>query len=179
MVKKQDFISALNETMKSHFLTLKDIKKWFYISIMEEVDITSFTRQNGAREKVVGISSDDFLAFILSGVIDYYYAVSDTEKEECKDLIQIMKMKEINSSFYFKTHSESLLRAIDIAIRSAYYLDIAPDYLTEEQAFLLNKIFQDIKEACDVKEIEVNYRAINQCILDILDGSQLKNRKSN
>ena len=51
MVKKEDFIYALSETMKSHSLTLKDVKEWFYLSMVEEANITSFRRQNGTRVK--------------------------------------------------------------------------------------------------------------------------------
>lgn len=179
MVKKEDFIYALSETIKSHSLTLKELKRWFYGSIMEGAVLTSFTRRNGARERVMDISSDDFLAFTLENVIHYYYLVSDIEKEECKDLIGLMKSEQINSSLYFKTHSEQLLRAIDIAIKSIFNLDLTPLNMTEEHAFLLNKVFQDIQESQDMKNMKVNYHAVNRCLMDILDGSQLKNKQTN
>jgi len=178
MVKKEDFIYAFNETMKSHSFTLKDLKRWFYGSITEGANLTSFTKTNNARNRVVGISSDDFLFFTLESVIYYYNFMSDVEREECKPLIEIMKCNEINSSLYFKTHSEQLLRAIDIAINSIYYLDRNSIDAKEDQERLVNKVLQDIKDAEDIKNIEVNYSAVNQCLMDILDGTQLKNKKS-
>jgi len=178
MIKKENFIYALSETMKNRSLTLKDLKRWFYVSIMGEANLTSFTRQNGARERVIGVSSNDFLAFILENIIHYYYLVDNDAKKDCKDLIKIIKNEEINSALYFKTHSEQLLRAIDISIHFIYYLDLIPESIKEEHASLLDKVFQDIKEFQDIRNIEVNYHTLNQCLVDILDGTQLKNKQS-
>lgn len=179
MVKREDFIYALSETIKSHSLTLKDLKRWFYGSIMEGANPTSFTRQNGARERVMGISSDDFLTFTLENVIRYYYWVNEEEKEQCQNLIELMENSEINSSFYFKTNSCQLLQAIDIAINSLYYLDFDSVDMTKEHIALFNKVSQDIEDAKGIKNIEINYYALNQCLIDILNGTQLKNRQSN
>ncbi|MDE5586900.1 MAG: hypothetical protein K2I72_00850 [Bacilli bacterium] len=183
MVKQEAFLEAISETLKSHPLSLKDLKRWFYGSIMDGVNLQSFTRENDARNKVEGITSDNFLALTLESVINYYYLAvkeksQDSLAEECSDLIQIMKVPEINAALYFKTRNEKLLQAIDIAVKYLYQSDFIADNLTQNHSDLLEKIFSDIKEASDIDKIQINHKAINSCVMDILDGTQLKNQRT-
>ncbi len=183
MIKQDVFVEAITETIQNHPLTPKDLKRWFYGSIMEGVNLQSFTRENDARNKVEGISSDSFLALTLESVVHFYYLIKEKNdknefEEESWDLIQIMKHPEINASLYFRTHSEKLIQAIDIAVKYLYQMDMIPDNLTQEQSILLNKVFSDIEEAKEIDKIKINYKTINSCILDILDGTQLKNQRT-
>lgn len=186
MVKQEIFMEAIAETLKNHPMKLKDLKRWFYGSIMEGANVQSFTRENDVRNKVRDICSDNFLSLTVENVIHYYYLkmqgqdkkVREKVEEECEDLIQIMKNPSINTAIYFKTHSEKLLQAIDISVKYLYQTKQIPDNLIPEHSNLLKKVFSDIEAVKDINKIEVNYKTINACILDILDGTQLKNQRT-
>ncbi|MDE5888994.1 MAG: serine/threonine-protein phosphatase, partial [Bacilli bacterium] len=97
---------------------------------------------------------------------------------------------EINCSLYFKTNNNDLLALINSVFEMRFnknqsyrnYIDkhgrvesVTPN---GEIVNLFEKVNTDIKEVEEAEKIQVNHRAINKCLGDLMSGVQLKNQRN-
>lgn len=102
--------------------------------------------------------------------------------------VEIIANPKINSAIFYKTDSKELMALVDAVTNCRYqkgdklreFIDKSGVGLTALGGFgtqdLFAKIDSDIKKYEVAKNVQVNPKATNQCLLDVMSGAQLKNK---
>lgn len=102
--------------------------------------------------------------------------------------VEVIANQKINSALFYKTDSKELMALVDAVVECRYkngpklreFIDKSGAGLTALGSFgtqdLFAKISTDISKIQVAKNVNVNPKATNQCLLDVMSGSQLKNK---
>ena len=102
--------------------------------------------------------------------------------------IEIIANPKINSAIFYKTDSKELMALVDAVASCRYqngtklreFIDKSGAGLTSVGSYgtldLFEKVSTDISKIEVAKNIHVNPRATNQCLLEVMSGAQLKNK---
>lgn len=102
--------------------------------------------------------------------------------------VEIIANPKINSAIFYQTDFKELFALVDAVTNCRYkrgdklreFIDRSGVGLTALGAFgtqdLFSKINEDISKVSIAKNVQVNPQATNQCLLDVMSGSQLKNK---
>lgn len=102
--------------------------------------------------------------------------------------VEVIANPKINSALFYKTDSKELMALVDAVVSCRYqngpklreFIDKSGAGLTTLGAFgtqdLFAKISTDISKVEVAKNVHVNPKATNQCLLDVMSGSQLRNK---
>ena len=105
-----------------------------------------------------------------------------------KKAIDIIADPNMNSAIYYQADSKELVVLVDAVINARYqsgdklrnFIDKCGAGLTTTTYYgtqdLFAKINSDISKVAIAKDIRVNPRATNQCLLDVMSGAQLKHQ---
>ena len=94
---------------------------------------------------------------------------------------------QINAIVYYKTNTKELMSIVDAIINARYqreailreYIDangVTTTALEGGSVDLISKIQEDANNMAPAKNIQVNNRAVNKCLADVMSGAQLKNQ---
>lgn len=95
--------------------------------------------------------------------------------------------RQINAIVYYKTNTKELMSIVDAIINARYqreailreYIDangITTTVLEGGSVDLISKIQEDANKMAPAKNIQVNNRAVNKCLADVMSGAQLQNQ---
>ena len=143
---------------------------------------------------------------LYNAMSNYYFTntnlqrISDT-RERLNKLVEIfpyfgtvqkavtkMANDQINSFAYYKTNTKELMAIVDAIINARYqreailreYIDLNGITTTALEGLgkvdVIAKIEQDAIKMAPVKNIQVNNRAVNKCLTDVMNGAQLQNQ---
>ena len=102
--------------------------------------------------------------------------------------IEIIANPKMNSAIFYQTDSKELMALVDAIMNCRYqnsdklrdFIDKSGGGLTTFGSFgtqdLFAKVSLDIDKIAIAKNIQVNQKATNQCLLDVMSGAQLKNQ---
>lgn len=102
--------------------------------------------------------------------------------------VEVIANPKINSATFYRTDSKELMALVEAVMNCRYqngnqlreFIDKSGNGLTSLGSFgtqdLFEKVATDISKIEVAKNIHVNPKATNQCLLDVLSGSQLKNK---
>ncbi len=215
MLKPSDLEYATDQTLLAHPDFQVSLSSGFVHQILNGIRPTMYTKTNGARNLVSGMTQDDLLKYFLDEAIKiynsasyfYYYndAVNSLKSDqdkinrllqtfpcfgELQKLITILSDPEVNSALYFKTNNNDLLALVNSVVEmrfsknNSYRKYIDKNGLTEsvtpngKVVNLFDKVDKDIIDANIAKNVQVNHRAINRCLSDLMSGVQLKNQRN-
>lgn len=106
----------------------------------------------------------------------------------CLKAVEIIANPKINSAIYYQSDNKELMALVTAVMNTRYqsdekirtFIDRAGQgytYLNSTgQIDLFAKISEDVKKAEVAKNVQVNPRAVNQCLHEVLNGSQLKHK---
>ena len=116
----------------------------------------------------------------LNSVFPYYPTVQKA--------MDILANPNINSIIYYETHAKELMVLVDAVTNTRYqreavirnYVDEYGPGLTNLESYgtidVTKKIKEDALKISNAKNIQVNNRALNKCLSDVLSGAQLQNQ---
>ena len=102
--------------------------------------------------------------------------------------VQIIANPKMNCAIYYQAEPKELVALVDAVINARYqsgdklryFIDKAGAGLTTTINYgtldLFAKINTDIEKIAIAKDVKVNHRATNQCLLDVMSGAQLKHQ---
>lgn len=150
MVKLEDFEFAVDQTILAHPDWIGELSSDLIKQITKEPTLKSYTRQNGARDRIAGITSDDIIKYFLNEAIkavyaaNYFYyknssmknAQDQNEKEkifnetfpyynELFAILEIINNPDINCILHFKSNKNDLL-ALIVSIVNMRFLPNSP-----------------------------------------------------
>lgn len=109
---------------------------------------------------------------------------------ELQNMMSILTNRDVNTSLYLKGNKNDLLCLINSVLSTRFNTGIPyKDYVDRygrgytvnqngESIDLFTKIDEDIKKAEIAQRLNVNHRAINKCLGDLMSGVQLKNKRN-
>lgn len=115
----------------------------------------------------------------------------------CRKAVEIISNPNINAAIYYAKHTDELTDLV-VAVTQTRYHYQPPDknetiegrrryvdnngygitYVNDEKIDLFSKIREDFKKKAIAARIEFNQRTVNNCLLDIMSGSQLKHQRN-
>lgn len=102
--------------------------------------------------------------------------------------VEVIANKKINSAIFYKTDHKELMALVDAVISCRYqkgdklrsFIDKSGAGLTTLNAYgtqdLFAKVEEDIRKVEIAQNVQVNPKATNKCLLDVMSGAQLKNQ---
>ena len=177
---------CLKETSKMHpNINLGDN---LYAYLTGKIKSNAFTRNNGARECIEGLSLNRIYIEVINQVIkigilyDYYKKKNNPIADELpygKDCSSYVKAIRDGQNYYtYLTSNQDFFEKMVKCFADARYLN------NGKHAFLTSNITlygtqkiieQDVNNGLKFKNIRINTETVNKCKQDILSGNQIKN----
>ena len=153
MVKSEDIEYAIQETLIAHPEFQPYLTQILLRNIQKEIYLRSFTSQNGARDKVIGLRDIDLVNYVVLQLIKIvnsatYYSLNDPDieiepdenkyrrllevfpcYEECKELLN--NSSKCNKILYFLTNPTELIRAVICVTKSKFSNSKLKDYINK------------------------------------------------
>ncbi len=104
--------------------------------------------------------------------------------------IRVLSNPEINAITYFMNNEKDLIAVVDSVTATKYQRNQKyADYVEEHgktrtyidglgECDLFYKLKEDVRKVSVARNVNVNRRAVNQCLSDIMSGAQLKNKRN-
>lgn len=174
----RNFTSQNGARAKMENITQTDMLHYILHEVVKCYNAIAYFYHNDQNMRILN-TVDEKMAYLLN-TFPYYGVLLKA--------VEIIANPKINSAIFYKTDSKELMAIVDAVTDCRYkkgiglreFIDIAGVSLTSLGAFgtqdLFVKIDEDVKKIEVARNIQVNPQATNQCLLDVMSGSQLKNK---
>ena len=127
------------------------------------------------------LNSKDKLNYLLEVFPEY---------NEIQKAIKIIANQKLNSSVFYSTNDKDLLALVDAITQCLYQSHQTKAQFIEANGYgksplniyestdLFSKVEEDRKKSEVAENVRINRRAINKCLTEVMNGSQLKNQRN-
>lgn len=173
-----NFTRTNNARLFIQGITSDDLLRYILVESIKIYNAASYFYQ----EEIQNLESDEQKIDKLLQVFPCFGTI--------QELIPLIASNMINASLYFKSNQNDLLALISSVnemrfIKDDSYRHYIDKYGQEESvtpsgktANLFVKVNKDIEKASVARDINVNYRAVNRCMTDLITGTQLRNNRN-
>ena len=177
-INLNNFTSKNNARKAMEEITQDDMLHFILEEVVKCYNAISYFYYNDPNMKALA-TNEQKMSNLLS-VFPYYGIIQKA--------VEIISNPKINSAIYYKADNKELIALVEAVINVRYqsgeqlrhFVDKSGPGLTTTAKFgtqdLFAKINTDISKTVVAENVQVNPRAVNQCLLDVMSGSQLKNQ---